>query len=94
MRVFIALAVLVCRWWMVCGIGRCPFPGTTAGTEFRNRSISWQNRRSFQEGDVVEYKCTGNSRYLYGKYELTCRSDGTWDNPLPRCGNEFIYFDS
>jgi Sushi repeat (SCR repeat) len=91
MGIFIALAVLVCRWLMVCGIGRCPFPGITAHAGFGKSSINWQNRRSFQEDDVVEYKCPGYWQRLSDiKYDLTCRSDGTWNNPLPLCGNEYI----
>ena len=95
MRILFALAVLLCRWWVVCGIGRCPFPGITAGAEFRKTSINWQNRRWFQEDDVVEYECTGDSWQIYDiEYLLRCRSDGTWDNPLPRCGNVFIHLNS
>jgi len=91
MRIFFALAVLVCRWWMVCGIGRCPLPGITAHAKFGDRSINWQNRTSFQEGDVVEYKCPGDLWNILrrNEYKLTCRSDGTWNKPLPRCGNCF-----
>jgi Sushi repeat (SCR repeat) len=96
MRFFIALAVFVCRSWMVCGLSRCPFPGITAHAEFKNRSFNWQNRTSFQEGDVVKYVCRSVFWLLrrglaYANYDLTCRSDGTWSNPLPRCsyGNLF-----
>ena len=95
MRFLLPLAVLVCRWLTVDGIGRCPFPGITAHAKFKNSSINWQNRTSFQEGDVVGYFCLVLSWNNVGvQYLLTCRNDGTWDQPLPRCGNEFIYFDS
>jgi hypothetical protein len=92
MRFFISVAVFVCRWWMVCGIGRCPFPGITAHAKFQDDSINWKNRRSFQEGDVVEYKCSGYSWPLSATHhKLTCRSDGTWNQPLPQCGNLFWF---
>jgi Sushi repeat (SCR repeat) len=90
MQIFFALTVLVCCWWMVCGIGRCPFPGIPY-YQFRS-SINWQNRRSFQEGEVVEYKCAfllTSAKVHFSVSRLTCRSDGTWNNPLPRCGNVF-----
>ena len=62
MRVFIALAVLVCRWWMVCGIGRCPFPGIPANAvalNERNETITWRNRSPFTERQIVKYFCVG-----------------------------------
>ena len=89
---WVALAVFVCRWWMVCG--RCSFPGITAHAEFRNSSIHWQS--SFREGDVIKYECPFQLWPLFpdSKLQLTCRSDGTWDNPLPGCGNLLNYFET
>ena len=87
----VVFTVLVCRWWMVCGIGRCPFPGITANSKFNSSSINWQNGTSFQEGDVVEYTCPDIWRKISGlRYSVSCRSDGTWTNHPPRCGNEDI----
>ena len=70
----------------------CPFPGITANAQFHNKSISWENRTSFQVNDVVEYDCVGDWKYIgkTNKYFLTCLSDGTWNRPLPKCRNQNI----
>ena len=94
MRLLIALAVFVCRWWMV--YGHCPFPGVTAYAWPISTKLHLAN--GIEEGDFVEYACPWTDAFdwfplfLESPFKLTCRSDGTWDNPLPACGNSFIYF--
>jgi Sushi repeat (SCR repeat) len=86
MRLLITLAVFLCRWWMVCG--RCPFPGITAHANFWNSSDHRQS--SFEEGYVIEYRCRTYWNAWNPPLKLTCQSDGTWDHPLPACGNLLI----
>ena len=92
MRVFIALAVLVCRWWMVCGIGRCPFPGIPANAvalNERNETITWRNRSPFTERQIVKYFCVGLDEAIVRlASEFSCKDDGQWSDSLPRCGNQ------
>ena len=81
----IAIFSFVFIWSTVNGVTRCPFPGRTAYTYFTNESISWP---SFQEGDSVQYECHENWWPVKrDNYSLTCQSDGSWNGPLPVCGN-------
>ena len=87
----IAIFSFVLIWSTVNGVARCPFPGSTLGTTFTDKVdkwISWQNRRSFLEGETVHYECEDNWRFVEDvSYSLTCQSDGSWSGRLPVCGN-------
>ena len=86
----IAILSFAFLWSTVNGVARCPFPGRTAGAIFRNTSISWENKPFFHENETVVYECNNyvNFRSVEGvKYSLTCRRDGSWNGPLPVCGN-------
>lgn len=42
-------------------------------------------RRTFEEGDSVVYGCTTEEFALQGSSLLTCKTDGSWSSPLPKC---------
>ena len=84
----IAILSFAFLWSTVNGVARCPFPGRTNGASFTDNSINWQNLPSFGEGETVQYECNGDWRTVEDvKYSLTCRRDGSWNGPLPVCGN-------
>ena len=82
----IAIFSFALFWSTVNGFILCPFPGSTASTFFA--LASWQNGRSFRQGETVRYECVENGLFVEDvKYSLTCQSDGSWSDPLPVCGN-------
>ena len=84
----IAILSFAFLWSTVNGVARCPFPGRTAGASFRYKFISWKNKPFYLEGETVQYECNGDWRPLEGvQYSLTCQRDGSWNGPLPVCGN-------
>jgi hypothetical protein len=87
MRRLIAIFSFAFIWATVSGVVRCPFPGSTAHAAFMDKSISWQDRPSFEEGEKVTYECQENWPVEGVQYSLTCQSDGSWSGPLPVCGN-------
>ena len=84
----IAILSFAFLWSTVNGVARCPFPGRTAGASFRYKFSSWQNKPFYQKGETVQYECNGDWRPLESvQYSLTCQRDGSWNGPLPVCGN-------
>ena len=83
----IAILSFAFLWSTVNGVARCPFPGTTASASFK--IPNWQNKPFFQENETVVYECNKNGNWWSVEdveYYLTCRSDGSWSDPLPICG--------
>jgi hypothetical protein len=68
----------------------CPFPGIPykATAQVRGQPVNWSNGQSFnfESGDIVTLTCY-NQWILTSDQEanITCRQDGTWDRPPPRC---------
>lgn len=40
----------------------------------------------YEPGSVISYSC-GKGYELYGKQGRTCREDGTWSGPMPKCNS-------
>lgn len=71
---------------------RCPFPGLAAHAAVRTRmeperSLKWPlDRSDFAPGETLVYSCLADRQIPTGQSAaLTCRRDGTWDAPVPRC---------
>lgn len=48
------------------------------------RSVTSSNVSLYRPGSVISYRC--DVRYeIHGKTTRSCRSDGTWSGPTPRC---------
>ena len=77
---------------------RCPFPGLAAHAAVRTRmeperSLKWPlDRSDFAPGETLVYSCLADRQIPSGQSAaLTCRRDGTWDAPVPRCGGWRTY---
>jgi len=75
---------------------KCPFPGIPANAvalDERNETITWQNRSHFSKRQIVKYFCVGLDEAI-GKLAsvLSCKDDGQWSGPLPRCGKQLSIY--
>ena len=64
----------------------CPYPGLPAFGTITNDSISWENRRSFEAGEKLEFRCPETSWIdPTQKQTIVCQANGKWSGPLPQC---------
>ncbi|GIY34947.1 hypothetical protein CDAR_376481 [Caerostris darwini] len=64
----------------------CPDPGIPrGGSRMNSDGTDASYPRVFEEGESVIYSCNEDNLALQGTSFVTCRADGTWSAPRPRC---------